>query len=684
MLLIPLKQKDPQNQIYQRSQSIAASSFPNPTSPIPDDLDSSLQSNTSDQQLSNTRSSTSQQSLSRLYPLQQTPQYNTQQYSQTTPDQQQSFQDAKGSVQEQVSNIPTIDFWSQPNVGIPNIGNTCYLNSAMQGLTYSAAFTSELLNSPFASQDSQFSLYKIDEKQSYQMNPKVQRQLKSNLSQSTNLSLTITGAGAQTRKNDYFNWFALARAVITEMLSLRINDNSRFMDNHTTQDMEQYNKSKYSSSSSSYFDRSISSCVPTSNAQKVQSQLGHVNTHLIGYGQQDSHEALVAILDSLHEVTFDVNNLNIDQFMIQKFSDDDQETEIEEENEVIKLNESRRSSLTQSKKSLGNTVASSSKSQLKRTNSTVLSTPSTMSRDAFNKVWEEYLRLRGSYVAKNIMGLSATGVFCKHCGNQRHSYQPFTVLSLNLPIVQGSSSYFSQKSKVKCSIIDLLKNYSEVSDIEGLKCEFCRHTSDGFHFLFLAHWPKVLILQLNRFAGGVGYGFRKDTTPVTIPDIIKPDDIKTCFESSRFLLSASDHLVPPYEKYQLTAVINHSGSMGGGHYTCCGRLSNGKWMNHSDSFSSEGHVPTTNSTQSSDIMLKLLISVLALSLSQACTNLIVTKGASAEGYNTFTYAADSTDVFGEVKLQAAARYPPGSKRKIFEWITDNYLGEINETEYSFH
>ncbi|KAA6358750.1 MAG: hypothetical protein EZS28_045723, partial [Streblomastix strix] len=55
-----------------------------------------------------------------------------------------------------------------------------------------------------------------------------------------------------------------------------------------------------------------------------------------------------------------------------------------------------------------------------------------------------------------------------------------------------------------------------------------------------------------------------------------------CFEESPFLLESASHLIPPYEGYVLNAVVDHSGSVFGGHYTCSGRLANGQWMGHSD------------------------------------------------------------------------------------------------------
>ena len=61
--------------------------------------------------------------------------------------------------------------------------------------------------------------------------------------------------------------------------------------------------------------------------------------------------------------------------------------------------------------------------------------------------------------------------------------------------------------------------------------------------------------------------------------------------------------------------------------------------------------------------MKKLILTLAAALvtagAYACTNLIVTKGASANGSNMCTYAADSHQLYGALRYTPAADYPAG-------------------------
>jgi hypothetical protein len=60
----------------------------------------------------------------------------------------------------------------------------------------------------------------------------------------------------------------------------------------------------------------------------------------------------------------------------------------------------------------------------------------------------------------------------------------------------------------------------------------------------------------------------------------------------------------------------------------------------------------------------------------ACTNFLVTKGASADGSTMITYAADSHEFYGELVLRPAGVHQPGATREIYEWDTGKFLGRI--------
>ena len=68
---------------------------------------------------------------------------------------------------------------------------------------------------------------------------------------------------------------------------------------------------------------------------------------------------------------------------------------------------------------------------------------------------------------------------------------------------------------------------------------------------------------------------------------------------------------------------------------------------------------------------------------QACTNFIVTKGASKDGSTFITYAADSHTLYGELYYYPAATYPAGSMLDVVEWDTGKKLGQIKQVTQTY-
>lgn len=67
----------------------------------------------------------------------------------------------------------------------------------------------------------------------------------------------------------------------------------------------------------------------------------------------------------------------------------------------------------------------------------------------------------------------------------------------------------------------------------------------------------------------------------------------------------------------------------------------------------------------------------------ACTNFLVTKGASKDGSTMITYAADSHTLYGELYYRPAATYKPGDMFTVYEWDTGKKLGEIPQVAQTY-
>ena len=62
--------------------------------------------------------------------------------------------------------------------------------------------------------------------------------------------------------------------------------------------------------------------------------------------------------------------------------------------------------------------------------------------------------------------------------------------------------------------------------------------------------------------------------------------------------------------------------------------------------------------------------------SHACTNVLVTKGASTDGSNMVSYAADSHQLYGALYFTPKGNFKPGTTLRVDEWDTGKYLGDI--------
>lgn len=67
----------------------------------------------------------------------------------------------------------------------------------------------------------------------------------------------------------------------------------------------------------------------------------------------------------------------------------------------------------------------------------------------------------------------------------------------------------------------------------------------------------------------------------------------------------------------------------------------------------------------------------------ACTNLLVTKGASADGSTMISYSADSHELYGFLDIKPAATHQPGDMVEIIEWDTGKPLGKIAEAPVTY-
>ncbi len=87
-------------------------------------------------------------------------------------------------------------------------------------------------------------------------------------------------------------------------------------------------------------------------------------------------------------------------------------------------------------------------------------------------------------------------------------------------------------------------------------------------------------------------------------------------------------------------------------------------------------------------ILKLMMTAAILSISayqlRACTNYLVTKGASVDGSTMITYAADSHVLYGELYHWPAGEWPAGTMMDVYEWDTGKWLGRIPQASKTYN
>ena len=70
-------------------------------------------------------------------------------------------------------------------------------------------------------------------------------------------------------------------------------------------------------------------------------------------------------------------------------------------------------------------------------------------------------------------------------------------------------------------------------------------------------------------------------------------------------------------------------------------------------------------------------------VASACTNFLITKGASADGSVMISYAADAHDFYGELSYSPPGVHPPGAMREVYEWDTGEHLGRIRQAPVTY-
>ncbi len=79
----------------------------------------------------------------------------------------------------------------------------------------------------------------------------------------------------------------------------------------------------------------------------------------------------------------------------------------------------------------------------------------------------------------------------------------------------------------------------------------------------------------------------------------------------------------------------------------------------------------------------LMTGLLPRQLTNACTNFLITKGASKDGSVMITYSADSHVLYGELYYWPSKDWPKGTMVDVYEWDTGKFLGKIPQKAHTY-
>lgn len=83
------------------------------------------------------------------------------------------------------------------------------------------------------------------------------------------------------------------------------------------------------------------------------------------------------------------------------------------------------------------------------------------------------------------------------------------------------------------------------------------------------------------------------------------------------------------------------------------------------------------------ILAIMLTGLLPEQITNACTNFLVTKGASKDGSVMITYSADSHVLYGELYYWPEKNWPAGTMVNVYEWDTGKFLGKIPQKSHTY-
>jgi len=203
---------------------------------------------------------------------------------------------------------------------------------------------------------------------------------------------------------------------------------------------------------------------------------------------------------------------------------------------------------------------------------------------------EEKIRSKKESIVTDVFeGVLLSRVKCLNCRKESSTRDKFLDLSISIPMRKMNYRWLSSVVYLTdwvglttntVSLEDCMKSFCQTEVLSGgekFKCEFCKSAHESEKTLSIVKSPEVLCIHVKRFSFDSYFG-SKLLDMVVFP--LRDFDLAPFFDQSEPF--------PPNERYNLFAIISHSGSFEGGHYiSYCLNSENKLWYEYNDSSVSE-------------------------------------------------------------------------------------------------
>lgn len=204
---------------------------------------------------------------------------------------------------------------------------------------------------------------------------------------------------------------------------------------------------------------------------------------------------------------------------------------------------------------------------------------------AINKFWNHYLDKNNSIISQLFEGLILQTLTCLHCNKTSNTFEVFSFLSL--PIATH-----------RCTVTDCLQMYLKPERMSGdtaFECATCKQKRDADKKIVICKLPKILLIHLKRFVKVFFISLLFHLSNIFIfmcrfsYEGLWRQKLQTFVEFPIEDLNLKHHRsytsneANQQSRYNLYGVINHYGTLEGGHYTAVSKNpQKQKWYKYDD------------------------------------------------------------------------------------------------------